>query len=109
MCHGLRDSLIHDTASARSGEFVGLLLNRVELYAVPFDDESEEAIANPPAVMDRLAAADGDGALWGPDSATVDRLLDCRGDWVLVEATLLGRTLRGWTSDTCASQITTCP
>lgn len=92
-----------------SGEFVGLLLNRVDLYAAPFDDESEEAIANPPAVVGRLAAADAEGVLWGPDSATVERLLDCRGDWVLVEATLLGHALRGWTSGTCANQLTTCP
>ncbi|WP_140909056.1 SH3 domain-containing protein [Cognatiluteimonas lumbrici] len=83
-----------------SGEYLGLVLNHVHLYAEP----SGEA-----AVVAKLAALDEDGVLWGSDSTVVTRLLDCRGDWVSLEGTLLGREVRGWTTGTCANQVTTCP
>lgn len=39
----------------------------------------------------------------------VDALRACEGVWVEVEGTYSGERLRGWTSDTCANQVTTCP
>lgn len=46
----------------------------------------------------------------GTDSfLTVDRLYNCRGDWVEIGGTYAGKRVRGWSSDICESQITTCP
>lgn len=45
----------------------------------------------------------------GADGLIVDGLLACRGRWVEVEGTYAGNAARGWSDDTCASQITTCP
>jgi len=44
-----------------------------------------------------------DGAL------TVDRLYACHGPWAEVGGTYAGTRVRGWSNDTCESQITTCP
>lgn len=83
-----------------SGEFLGLGLNALQLYRAP----SGEA-----AVVATLAGTDRDGLAYGPDSFVVERLLDCRAAWVEVEGTFLGTRLRGWTRNTCANQVTTCP
>ena len=40
---------------------------------------------------------------------TVDRLYACRGNWVEVGGTFGSARVRGWSSDICESQITTCP
>ena len=46
----------------------------------------------------------------GSDSfLTVDRLYACQGNWVEVGGTYAGNRVRGWSSDICESQITTCP
>ncbi|WP_332685879.1 hypothetical protein [Devosia sp.] len=45
----------------------------------------------------------------GVDSFIVDGLHACRGRWVEVEGVYAGNAARGWSDDTCASQITTCP
>lgn len=45
----------------------------------------------------------------GTDSfLTVDRLFACRGTWVEVGGSYAGKRVRGWSSDICESQITTC-
>src|SRR5690606_5047864 len=33
----------------------------------------------------------------------------CDGLWMELEGRYLGKTLRGWSRDVCASQVTTCP
>lgn len=43
------------------------------------------------------------------DEFRVDTLHACTGYWVEVEGRLPDQRLRGWTSDVCASQVTTCP
>lgn len=45
----------------------------------------------------------------GMDFFAAERLLACQGYWVEAEGSYAGETVRGWTSDTCASQVTTCP
>jgi hypothetical protein len=46
----------------------------------------------------------------GSDSLlTVDRLYACSGIWAEVGGTYAGSHVRGWSSDICESQITTCP
>lgn len=40
---------------------------------------------------------------------SLDRLVACQGYWVKVEGTYLDQPAQGWTNDTCASQVTTCP
>jgi len=82
------------------GEFLGLLLNHSRLYAGP--STTADVVAT-------LSGTGADGVRYGPDSTRVERLLDCRGDWVLVAGTLEGRPVRGWAPGTCASQLTTCP
>lgn len=49
------------------------------------------------------AASQEDGFL------SLDRLVACQGYWVEVEGSYLGQPVHGWTNDTCASQVTTCP
>ena len=46
---------------------------------------------------------------FGDDSMAVDRLYACKGTWVEVGGTYAGTRVRGWSQDTCESQITTCP
>lgn len=46
---------------------------------------------------------------FGGDTMVVDRLYACQGHWVEVGGTSAGSRVRGWSSDTCESQITTCP
>lgn len=43
------------------------------------------------------------------DTLIVDRLYACSGRWVEVGGIAAGKRVRGWTQDTCESQITTCP
>ena len=43
------------------------------------------------------------------DDFQVETLHACDGLWVELEGRYLGKTLRGWSRDVCASQVTTCP
>lgn len=45
----------------------------------------------------------------GADHFMLERVYACEGYWVDIEGTFLGKTIRGWTSDTCPNQVTTCP
>jgi len=46
---------------------------------------------------------------FAPDDFTIDTLHACTGFWVEVEGRYLDQKPRGWTTDVCASQVTTCP
>lgn len=65
-----------------------------------------------PALLDR-PADDAAIALDFSDGSdnllTVDRLYACSGRWAEVGGTYGGERVRGWSSDLCESQITTCP
>lgn len=45
----------------------------------------------------------------GSDYFRVDALHACEGFWIEVGGAYSGKQVRGWTGDTCASQVTTCP
>jgi hypothetical protein len=81
-----------------SGALLGLWVEAVGLRSEPSHAAALSA--------DFSEKRDGD---YGPDYFTVERLHACRGYWVEVEGTYLGKRYRGWTDDTCASQVTTCP
>ncbi len=87
-----------------SGRHLGLRLNSRNLRSGP----SHEA-----PLVATLAGETG-GIRYGPDSIRVERIHACRGEWVEVEGALeidgtsMGSTLRGWTTGTCANQVTTC-
>lgn len=83
-----------------SGQALGLVLNDSRLHRAPSADAP---------LVATLTGIDEAGLQNGPDSFVVERLVDCRGDWVEVEGTFLGKRLRGWTTRTCANQVTTCP
>lgn len=48
-------------------------------------------------------------ATFASDEFTVVALHACTGFWVEVEGRYLDQKPRGWTTDVCASQVTTCP
>lgn len=81
-----------------SGALLGLWVEGLRLRSTPSHDAAVAA--------DFSEKRDGD---YGPDYFTVERLHACQGYWVEVEGTYLGKRYRGWTDDTCASQVTTCP
>lgn len=58
-----------------------------------------------PPVVDFYERLDDGGA----DLFEVERIHACQGFWVDVEGRYDAAPLRGWTDDTCASQVTTCP
>ncbi|BCH27721.1 hypothetical protein MesoLjLb_75060 [Mesorhizobium sp. L-8-3] len=81
-----------------SGRFLGRSVEGQYLYGAP----SRHA----PVIFD---FHDWPGDRKGADYFSLERLLSCKGWWVEVEGTFLGKHLRGWTDDTCGSQVTTCP
>ena len=48
-------------------------------------------------------------ATFNSDEFKLDALHACTGFWVEVEGRYLDQRPRGWTTDVCASQVTTCP
>lgn len=48
-------------------------------------------------------------AKFASDDFKLDALHACTGFWVEVEGRYLDQKARGWTTDVCASQVTTCP
>jgi hypothetical protein len=83
-----------------AGRYLSLAVNAMDLRR----DPSSEA-----PVVTRLVGQDAEGVSAGPDSFAVERLEACQGNWVKVEGTFLGSPYRGWTTGTCANQVTTCP
>lgn len=76
-----------------SGSLLGLAVEGQFLYGEP----SYEA----PTVVDFFED--------GGEYVTMHRLHACDGYWVEGESVFRGQTYRGWASDICASQLTTCP
>lgn len=81
-----------------SGGLLGLWVEGPQLHSAPSPDAVVTA--------DFSGKRDGD---YGPDYFTVERLHACQGYWVEVEGSYFGERARGWTSDTCSNQVTTCP
>lgn len=75
-------------------------------HTLRLDVESPVLYAHPSRDAS-IATNFDDGA--GVDGFIVEGLHACRGRWVEVEGIYAGTTVRGWSDDTCASQITTCP
>ena len=75
------------------GKALGLHVESPALLERPADDAT-------------LAEDFSDG---GENFLTVDRLYACSGHWVEVGGTYGDKRVRGWSSDTCESQVTTCP
>lgn len=48
-------------------------------------------------------------ATFDPDEFKIEALRACTGFWIEVEGRYLDQRPRGWTTDVCASQVTTCP
>lgn len=48
-------------------------------------------------------------ATFDPDEFKIEALHACTGFWIEVEGRYLDQRPRGWTTDVCASQVTTCP
>ena len=76
-----------------SGSLLGLAVEGQFLYSGPSHETS--------TVVDFFEG--------GGDYVVMHRLHACEGRWVEGEATVRGETFRGWASDVCASQLTTCP
>ena len=95
--HAERDAVVFEGEGWVSGRYLGLLLNHHRLYDAP----STEA-----GVVAELVSHERG---FGPDSFIVDRLYDCEGWWVEVEAGYGDMRYRGWTTGTCSNQVTTCP
>lgn len=83
-----------------SGRLLGLLLNIPDLHTEP-------SLESP--VVAHLFYESPEGNLAGSDSFIVTSLLACQGDWVQVDGTFIDTHLTGWTTRTCANQVTTCP
>lgn len=81
-----------------SGRYLGLWVEGRFLYGGPSPDT--------PVAFDFTQTQ---GADQGSGQMAPARLRACAGEWVEVEGTYLGRPVRGWTDDVCASQVTTCP
>ena len=78
------------------GGLLSTTLNRMHIRTAPSENAS---------VVARLMGDD-----WGPDSALVTAIEDCRGNFAKVTARLPGgRVVKGWTDGVCSNQVTTCP
>jgi hypothetical protein len=77
---------------------VRFLINRTDLYKAPS--------ASAPVVAE-LTNADHSS---GPDSADIDHVYGCSGDFAEVSAHMAGKPpTRGWATGICSNQVTTCP
>jgi hypothetical protein len=77
---------------------VRFLINHPEVRSAPAADAS---------VITKLQSQDLSG---GPDSATIDHVFGCSGDFADVTTHMDGQhTTRGWVTGICSNQITTCP
>jgi hypothetical protein len=58
-------------------------------------------------VLARLSARDGTS---GPDSANIDHVFGCSGEFAEAAVHMEGqRPVRGWVTGICSNQVTTCP
>lgn len=77
------------------GDVLRLWVESAQLWARPADDAPIAFDLNVPRSLS--------------EEFQVDTLHACTGFWVEVEGRYRDRSLRGWTADVCASQVTTCP
>jgi len=83
-----------------SGAKVGFEINDAELRAAPRDDAP---------VVARLYDNSDPAGSFGPDSAVVDRVFGCDGDYADVLLHMpKGKPMRGWATRICSNQVTTC-
>jgi hypothetical protein len=77
---------------------VRFLINREEMRSAPRADAP---------IVARLSAR---GGASGPDSATIDHVHGCSGAFVDITAhSESAAPARGWATDICSNQVTTCP
>jgi hypothetical protein len=77
---------------------VRFLIDSVDLHRAP-------SLQSP--VVAKLESADGSS---GPDSAVIDHVYGCAGDFADVAAHMSGKPpTRGWATGLCSNQVTTCP
>lgn len=84
-----------------SGRHLGLSVEANRLFAEPSAEAS--------VVLDVQKWSEGRSLSPEDLSHRLRRLHACMGNWVDVEVSIAGERFRGWTSDVCASQVTTCP
>lgn len=90
-----KDQVFFEGEGWVSGRYLGLNLEGDRLFAAPSREAAVTFVfsENPDA----------------HDNFVLERLHACLGYWVEVEGTSAGERIRGWTNDTCSSQVTTCP
>jgi hypothetical protein len=77
---------------------VRFLINRAEVRGAP---------AQTAPVLAKLQTPDGTG---GPDSANIDHVFGCSGEFAEAIVHMEGqRQTRGWVTGICSNQVTTCP
>lgn len=74
-------------------------------FLINNSDLRSAADRDSPVVM-KLATSDHTG---GPDSANIDHVYGCHGDFVDILVHMDGPTARGWATGICSNQVTTCP
>ena len=77
---------------------VRFLINNADVRSAPAKDAS---------VLAKLRTPDGAS---GPDSATIDHVFGCSGAFADAAVHMEGqRPVRGWITNICSNQVTTCP
>lgn len=74
-------------------------------FLINNDDLRRAADRDSPVIM-KLVTPDHSA---GPDSATIDHVYGCNGDFADIAVHLNGPTMRGWATGICSNQVTTCP
>jgi hypothetical protein len=83
-----------------AGNLVRFTINGGVLRAVP--------CGTAPEVL-QLFGESGE-SVWGPDSVTIEHVYGCSGRFAEVSVkTPAGKRARGWATNICSNQVTTCP
>lgn len=83
-----------------SGTKVGFEINDTGLRTGPGADAPLKA---------KLSGTNSAGGAYGPDSADVERVFACQGDFADVQLRVeKGPAMRGWVTRLCSNQVTTC-
>jgi hypothetical protein len=74
-------------------------------FLINNEDVHSAADRDSPVVM-KLVNADHTS---GPDSANIDHVYGCHGDFMEIAVHMDGPAARGWATGICSNQVTTCP
>lgn len=94
------DQILFEGPGWVSGAKVGFEINDADVRSAPK--------TNAPVTAQLLQTNDAGGST-GPDSAAVDRVFSCSGDFADVLLHMPeGKPIRGWVTRLCSNQVTTC-